>query len=42
MKILANDGISASGKTKLEAAGFTVVTTTVEQAILIDAINQEN
>ena len=42
MKILANDGISASGKTKLEAAGFTVVTTIVEQANLIDAINQEN
>ncbi len=42
MKILANDGISASGKNKLEAAGFTVVTDTVAQENLIDAINTEN
>lgn len=41
MKVLANDGISASGKEKLEAAGFTVVTETVEQSNLISAINEE-
>ncbi len=41
MKILANDGISASGKNKLEANGFTVVTTNVPQEQLIDAINAE-
>jgi len=42
MKILANDGISSSGKEKLEAAGFQVVTDTVEQENLVQAINQEN
>jgi len=42
MKILANDGISASGKEKLEAAGFQVVTDTVEQENLAQTINQEN
>ena len=41
MKILANDGISPSGKTQLEAAGFTVVTETVAQENLIDVINAE-
>jgi D-3-phosphoglycerate dehydrogenase len=41
MKILANDGIHASGKEKLEANGFTVVTEKVEQDQLIDAINNE-
>lgn len=41
MKILANDGISAEGKEKLEAAGFTVVTEHVEQDKLIDTINNE-
>lgn len=41
MKILANDGIHASGKEKLEAAGFTVVTEKVEQGQLADAINKE-
>lgn len=41
MKILANDGISPSGKQKLEEAGFTVVTETVEQGNLIEAINNE-
>lgn len=42
MKILANDGISKAGKEKLEAAGFIVETTHVEQEQLINAINQEN
>ena len=41
MKVLANDGIAAAGKKALENAGFTVVTETVEQADLIDVINQE-
>lgn len=41
MKILANDGISPSGKNKLEANGFTVVTTNVPQDQLADAINNE-
>lgn len=39
MKVLANDGISPSGKSKLEEAGFTVETNTVEQDKLIDYIN---
>ncbi|MCT4562111.1 MAG: D-2-hydroxyacid dehydrogenase [Crocinitomicaceae bacterium] len=42
MKILANDGISASGKKALEAAGFFVQTEKVDQADLISAINSEN
>ena len=42
MKILANDGISASGKQKLEAAGFEVVTETVDQDDLQNIINEEN
>jgi D-3-phosphoglycerate dehydrogenase len=42
MKILANDGISAAGKKRLEENGFTVVTETVAQENLIDAINKEN
>jgi D-3-phosphoglycerate dehydrogenase len=41
MKVLANDGISASGIEKLEANGFTVVTDKVAQDQLIDAINTE-
>lgn len=39
MKVLANDGIAASGKVALENVGFTVITETVEQGELIDAIN---
>jgi len=42
MKILANDGISASGVKALEAKGFTVITENVPQANLIDAVNTEN
>ena len=41
MKVLANDGISQSGKDKLEAAGFEVITETVAQDDLINAINDE-
>ena len=41
MKVLANDGIAASGKEALEKEGFTVVTETVDQDALIDTINQE-
>jgi D-3-phosphoglycerate dehydrogenase len=41
MKILANDGISPSGKEKLKSAGFSVVTEKVEQDQLADAINNE-
>lgn len=42
MKILANDGIAPIGKQQLEAAGFTVVTETVPQNELIQAVNNEN
>lgn len=42
MKILANDGISQTGITHLEAAGFEVLTTTVAQEQLIHYINQNN
>jgi len=42
MKILANDGISAIGKVKLQKAGFTVFTDKVDQADLINYINSEN
>jgi D-3-phosphoglycerate dehydrogenase len=40
-KILANDGIDASGKSILEKAGFTVVTEKVPQDKLQDALNNE-
>jgi len=40
MIILANDGISPSGKEALENAGFSVVTETVAQENLIDYINK--
>ena len=39
MKILANDGIAPIGKEKLEQAGYQVVTETVAQKNLIDAID---
>jgi D-3-phosphoglycerate dehydrogenase len=42
MNVLANDGISPSGKTKLEAAGFKVITDTVDQDKLVDYINSNN
>jgi D-3-phosphoglycerate dehydrogenase / 2-oxoglutarate reductase len=41
IKVLANDGISAAGKKRLEEAGLTVVTENVPQDQLIDAINTE-
>jgi len=41
MKVLANDGIAASGKEALEKEGFTVITETVEQENLAEAINNE-
>ncbi len=41
MKVLANDGIAASGKTALEAAGFTVSTETIAQENLMNEINAQ-
>lgn len=41
MKILANDGIDASGKIALEDSGFIVVTEKVQQAQLAETINRE-
>src|SRR5690606_7127458 len=40
MKVLANDGISQSGKDALQKEGFEVITTTVAQEQLIDYINE--
>ena len=40
MKILANDGISESGKNKLEEYGFEVDLTTVSQEQLVSYINE--
>lgn len=42
VKILANDGISPSGKEQLEAAGYTVITEKVDQEDLADAINKND
>jgi len=39
MKVLANDGISASGKAALEEAGFEVITTKVAQEQVANYIN---
>ncbi|MDZ4821850.1 MAG: D-2-hydroxyacid dehydrogenase [Flavobacteriales bacterium] len=41
MKILANDGIDASGKKALEESGFIVITEKVSQEKLAEAINRE-
>lgn len=41
MKILANDGISALGKSLLEQAGYTVITDKVSQEQLANAINEQ-
>ncbi|MBM76864.1 MAG: 3-phosphoglycerate dehydrogenase [Crocinitomicaceae bacterium] len=41
MKVLANDGISKSGISILENAGFTVITNKVNQEDLINYINSE-
>jgi D-3-phosphoglycerate dehydrogenase len=42
MKILANDGVSASGIAKLEENGFEVITEKVAQEDLATAINENN
>ena len=42
MKILANDGISESGKNKLEEYGFDVDLTKVSQEQLVDYINNNS
>ncbi|WP_411768809.1 D-2-hydroxyacid dehydrogenase [Winogradskyella sp. A3E31] len=42
MKVLANDGVSQSGITALEKAGFEVITTTVAQEQLEDYINKND
>ena len=41
MRILANDGISAIGKSLLEDAGFTVITEKVAQDDLATAVNEQ-
>jgi D-3-phosphoglycerate dehydrogenase / 2-oxoglutarate reductase len=42
IKLLANDGIDATGKKMLEQAGFDVITSKIEQADLADYINKNN
>lgn len=42
MNILANDGISAAGKEKLEAAGHLVMTESIAQEQLINEINSKD
>ena len=42
IKILANDGISETGKIALEREGFEVITTKVAQNQLVDYINKHN
>ncbi len=42
MKILANDGISDSGVTKLKNSGFEIITTNVAQEQLENYINENN
>lgn len=42
MKVLANDGISVSGKEQLQKAGFEVTDTSVDQDQLIDYINKND
>lgn len=42
MKVLANDGVSQSGISELESAGFEVITTKVAQEQLINFINENN
>ena len=42
IKILANDGISETGKVALEREGFEVITTKVAQNQLLDYINKHN
>ena len=40
MKVLANDGIDALGKSLLEQAGFEVVTDKIEQSELRNGISE--
>ena len=40
MKVLANDGVSQSGVSALEAAGYEVITTNVAQEQLENYINE--
>jgi D-3-phosphoglycerate dehydrogenase len=42
MKVLANDGVSQSGISALEAAGYEVITTTVAQEQLQNYINEKD
>jgi D-3-phosphoglycerate dehydrogenase / 2-oxoglutarate reductase len=42
MKVLANDGISNAGKSKLERAGYNVILDKVDQKDLIEQINKQN
>ncbi|WP_111306813.1 D-2-hydroxyacid dehydrogenase [Confluentibacter sediminis] len=42
MKVLANDGISQSGKDALEKGGYEVITTTVAQEQLANYINEKD
>ena len=42
MKVLANDGISAAGESKLKEFGFEVLTNTIEQDKLISYINEND
>jgi D-3-phosphoglycerate dehydrogenase len=42
MKILANDGISAAGKIKLEEAGYFVETNNVDQNDLVKVVNEDD
>ena len=42
MKVLANDGVSQSGISALESAGYEVLTTTVAQVQLQNYINEND
>ena len=42
IKVLANDGISQAGIDQLEDNNYEVITDNVEQAKLIDYINENN
>lgn len=41
MKVLANDGLSAAGQNALESAGYTVLTSKVDQSDLSEFINSQ-
>ena len=42
IKVLANDGISASGEKALKDAGFEIITQKVAQEQLVNVINQKD